>query len=137
MTTTKKKKAQTKSTVEKPRCSGTLTESQFWSMIRSHLRRLTLRWKPRNDYLLSIRTKYTGSNKRLKYVYTCDHCRNDFPRKEVEADHILECGSLRNSGDLKGFIERLLVEIDGWRCLCKPCHKKRTAESRRAKCLTE
>ncbi len=127
------KKKSTTAAQTKPRCSGTLTEAQFWSMIRSHLRRLSMRWLPRNEYLLSIRERYTGSNKRLKYVYPCSNCSERFARKDVEADHIRECGSLRCGADLQGFIERLLVEKEGWRCLCKPCHKIRTNESRRKK----
>lgn len=121
-----------KRVVEKVRCSGTLTESQFWGMIRSHLRRLTLRWKPRNEHMESIRLPAPEPG-RLKWVYPCSNCNGLFPRKEVEADHIVECGSLRGGSDLEVFILKLLVEKDGWRCLCKPCHKERTAASRKNK----
>ncbi len=113
----------------KNRCSGLLTESAFWSMIRSHLRRLSLRWKPRNEYITSVRKPYKGPDKRLKWLYQCEQCHEWFARKEVEADHKVEAGSLKCSEDVGPFIDRLLVEVDGWRILCRPCHKERTRMS--------
>lgn len=118
----------------KTRCSNTLTESQYWSMIRSHLRQLSLRWIPRSEHLIDVRKTNTGQyDKRIKFIYQCEQCTLWFPRKMVEADHRVECGSLRSAADVPGFIERLLVEKDGWRCLCKACHQSRTRASRRKK----
>ncbi len=118
----------------KTRASGTLTESAFWSMIRSHLRRLSLRWRPRNEYLISVRKPNDGSqDKRTKFIYRCELCNSWFARKDVEIDHKVECGSLKCADDVGSFIERLLVEAHGYRLLCKGCHQGHTNESRRNK----
>ncbi len=52
-------------------------------------------------------------------------------RKNIQADHVIECGSLRSFEDLPGFVERLLCEVDGLRLLCEMCHQERTNEERR------
>lgn len=59
--------------------------------------------------------------------YRCAKCGGDFPRKEVEIDHIVECGSLRSFDDLPGFVQRLFVEKEGFAILCKEnCHHRKT-----------
>ena len=44
----------------------------------------------------------------------------------ISVDHIIPAGSLRSAEDLKGFVERLFVEIDGLQCLCDDCHSVKT-----------
>ena len=53
--------------------------------------------------------------------------------KEIQIDHKIEAGSLTCGDDLKGFVERLFVEVDGLQILCnkrldgkESCHKKKT-----------
>jgi len=115
-----------KERVPKTRCSGTMTESAFWSWIRSALRRRTVYWKPVSEVKKDARRDYKGENKRQKYEYQCTSCQNWFPDKEVEVDHKIPAGSLRSSDDLKGFVERLFCEKDGLRVLCKNCHQEIT-----------
>lgn len=110
----------------KSRNMGTMTEAAFWSMLRSHLRRLSLRWKPRAECLKRARRTYKGPNKRQKWEYQCCICKAWYSGKEVEADHIVSCGSLKSFEDLAVFTERLLVEVDGWQCICKTCHNVKT-----------
>lgn len=140
--TTKKSKAQQKRFqyggkwytprgAELTRCSNTLTEAGFFSMIRNHARLLSVRWKPKNDYLISIRRPYTGTDKRTKYEYQCQMCLLWFVRKQIELDHIVECGALNCFEDIAGFYERLLCEIDGYQALCKPCHVTKTNSKRK------
>lgn len=117
----------------KPYNSGTMTEAAYWGMLRSHLRRLTLRWKPRNDALKKNRRANQGDNKRKKWQYLCYICKGWFYRDEVEVDHIVEAGSLRSYDDIGPFVKRLLPEVDGWGVVCIPCHKEKTAEARRKK----
>lgn len=120
----------------KTRNAGTMTESAFWGWIRSGLRRLSIRWRPRNEYLISIRRPYLGLGKRSKWEYPCELCQAWNIRAHVECDHRIPCGSLTCAEDLSGFVTRLFVETGGWRCLCRPCHLEVTAGERNAKKLT-
>ncbi len=115
--------------LERPYSSGTLTEAGFFGMIRSTLRRLSIRWKPRGDYLLSVRRPKVGGG-RSKFEYECQICYAWFIRAHIEVDHILACGSLRSFDDIGPFVKRLLCEKDGFRALCKECHLKITNEGR-------
>lgn len=114
----------------KTRCSGTLTECAFWGTVRSALRRISVRWKPRADYMISVRRASQNANRKLKYEYPCELCEGWFAREEVEADHRVPWGDLglgplceANAGK---YINWLLAEEYGWRSLCKTCHKKVT-----------
>lgn len=113
---------------EKPRASGTMTESAFWSYIRSALRQRSRFWKPIQLAKLKVRRKYNGSNKRQKYEYKCNSCKNWFPAKEVNVDHILPVGTLKASSDLPQFVDRLFCEEDNLQVLCGPCHDKKTSK---------
>lgn len=105
------------------RCSETMTEAAFFSWIRSHARRLSIRWKPRTDFLISVRRIAENvSNKRIKWEYNCNHCKEWFALKHIEVDHIIPVGSLQSFEDIGQFYERLLVEKEGYRCFCKGCH---------------
>lgn len=93
-------------------------------MIRSCLRQKSRWWKPIAEAKKAVRKTVRG--KRHKYEYQCNDCKKWFKDKEIEVDHIIEAGSLRNGDDLKGFVERLFCEIDGLVVLCKPCHRTKT-----------
>lgn len=118
--------------VEKTRGSGTYTESGFWGMIRAALRQKSRWWKPVKDTKDASRRPYKGTNKRLKWEYQCAKCKKWFQEKEIEVDHKIEAGSLRNGDDVKGFIERLFCEKDGLQILCKAdCHREKTLNAKK------
>lgn len=119
-----------KSKIEKPFCGGTLSTAGFFGMIRSALRRLSIRWKPRGDYLLTVRRPKIGGG-RSKFEYECQVCYNWFIRAHIEVDHIVACGSLRSFDDIGPFVKRLLCEKEGFRSLCKGCHLTITNEGRK------
>lgn len=108
-----------------------MTEAQFFSWIRSYARRLSIKWKPRTDYLKSVRRPYKGDNKRVKWEYPCHECRQWLILKNIEVDHIIPCGSLQSFDDIGVFYKNLLCEKDGYVTLCKPCHLKHTNEDRK------
>lgn len=114
----------------KPRNAGTLTESGFWSFIRSVLRRSSRYWKPIQQCRYSSRRPYKGSNKRQKFEYLCSSCGNYYPDKFISVDHQIPCGSLNKADDLPGFVERLFCESDNLCVLCDDCHKIKTAEDK-------
>lgn len=122
----KKKSAPKKIRVERTRNAGTLTESAFWSMIRSALRQKSRWWIPISKTKLKARRAYKGPNKIQKWEYQCAHCELWWKDKEVAVDHIVEAGELRSGKDLEGFIERLFCEEGGFQVLCKTCHHIKT-----------
>lgn len=114
--------------VLKPRNGGKWTEAQFWSWLRSQLRRSSMRWAPLYKALERVKRPNQSANKRLKWEFQCEECRDWFPRKGVEVDHEPPVGSLLSYDDLPRFVERLFCESDGLRVLCKVnCHAAKTA----------
>lgn len=110
----------------KNRNAGTFTEATFWSFIRNSLRRRSIVWKPITLCKEKAKRKYTGTNKRQKYEYQCNVCKQWFKSTEVSVDHINPVGTLRNANDLPHFVETLFCEIDNLQCICKECHDKKT-----------
>ena len=122
-----------KSRVAKTRNSGTMTESAFWSFIRSALRNKSRWWKPITECKQKARRPYTGSNKRLKFEYQCNECKGWYPDKQINVDHIIPAGTLTCSKDLAGFIERLFCEQENLQVLFEKCHNKKTADEKENK----
>ena len=119
--------------VPRTRNNFTLTESAFWGFIRSTLRNASRWWKPIAQCRADSKRAYKGTKKLQKWEYQCNHCKDWFMEKEIAVDHKIEAGSLTCGDDLKGFVERLFVEVDGLQILCnkrldgkESCHKKKT-----------
>lgn len=117
-----------KSKVIKNRNNGTLSESGFWSFIRSSLRQKSRWWKPIAQCKINNRRTYKGTNKRQKWEYQCNNCKKWFPDKKINIDHIIPAGALKCANDLPGFVERLFCEVDGLQILCEKCHDKKTLQ---------
>ncbi len=126
-----KKKRATK--VEKTRNAGTMTESAFWSFIRSGLRQKSRFWKPITQCKMKARRAYKGPLKRQKFEYKCNVCNEWFPEKKINIDHIIPAGSLRCAQDLPGFVERLFCEVDNLQCICEKCHNVKTQNEKNGK----
>ena len=118
--------------VPRTRGGGRYTDASFWAFIRSGLRAKHSRWAPRYAVLASAKRPYKGKNARQKFEYKCAVCKKYFLQREVEVDHLIPCGSLRSYEDLPGFVERMFVEEEGYRVVCKPCHLTITKESKLA-----
>lgn len=112
--------------VERTRASGTMTEAAFWGWLRSALRQKSRWWKPIAVAKNKARRVYKGANKRQKYEYQCNICKEWFPEKKINIDHITPAGSLNCAADLPGFVERLFCEEEGLQCLCEKCHNEKT-----------
>ncbi len=111
--------------VPRTRASNSWSEAAYWQFIRSHLRAMSMFWPPAHEVLKNGRRPYKGPDKRRKWEYQCEHCKQWFPEKQIERDHIVPCGSLKCYEDIPGFVERLLCEVDGYRLLCKKCNAAR------------
>lgn len=128
------KKAKTKRIVTvKTRNAGTMTESAFWSFIRSALRQKSRWWKPITQCKMASRRPYKGPNKRQKFEYQCSECKAWFAEKHINVDHIIPAGSLNNAQDLPAFVERLFCEKENLQVLCSGCHNKKTQEEKTKK----
>ena len=104
--------------VARTRNNGTMTEAAYFGKIRSVLRQGFRYWKPLRQCKADARREYTGDNKRQKWEYQCNDCKEWFTGKQVQVDHITPVGSLRSLDDLPAFVYRLTVE-EGYQILCK------------------
>jgi hypothetical protein len=117
--------------VAKTRNGGKWSESAYWGAIRSALRQKFRYWVPAIACLNSAKRPSQSKNKRLKSEYQCAECGKWKPRKEVQIDHIEECGSLKCYEDIVPFLKRLTPEsVSAFRVLCKICHQKFTNQQR-------
>lgn len=124
--------------VPKTRNGGTMTESQYFSKIRSSLRNGFRYFVPMQMALNKASRPSKSLNKRLKREYQCAKCKEWFPRKEVEIDHIVECGSLKCYEDIVPFLQRLTNEdVNAYQILCKPHHLVKTGEEKLKKLENE
>lgn len=121
--------SRTSKRVPRTRNAGTLTEAAFFSWLRTVLRRASLAWKPKRA---ALKKQATGGRIGRAQAYACASCGAVHKEKELEADHISPCGSLRGWEDLPRFASRLFVEEDGWQWLCKDCHADKTKRERGA-----
>lgn len=117
--------------VIRTRNANTWSESEFWSKIRSALRKVSMYWKPIQACKQGCKELYTGENKRQKFAYRCSICNKAVSEKELHIDHKIAVGSLRNSDDLKGFVDRLFVEeAQHFQCTCKDCNYSKATEEK-------
>lgn len=122
-----------KSRVEKTRAGNTWSESKYFGFIRSGLRRMSSRWPVKYQVMEEARRPYRGPDKRTKWEYQCNHCKQWFKTKDVAVDHIVPCGSLKTFDDLPRFVETLFCEKENLQVLCSGCHNIKTQEERNAK----
>ena len=117
--------------VARTRNAGTMTESSFWSMIRAALRQKSRWWKPIAKAKQEARRACKKRGKQ-KWEYQCNYCKQWFPDKKINVDHITPAGTLRCYADLPGFVERLFCEVDNLQVLCSNCHDKKTQDEKKA-----
>lgn len=102
------------------------TEARFFQFLRSALRQAFTKWPPKHKKVEKAKAK--SSNKRYKWRYRCESCGKYYPKKEIEVDHKVEAGSLKQFSDLPGFAERLFCGEEGLQILCKTCHNNKSKE---------
>lgn len=118
------KKKPRKSKVVKTKNNGTMSDRQFFQMLRHILRKRTVFWGP----ILTVRNRakiaYKGPNKRRKFSYICENCGGEFAANEVNVHHMIPAGELNKFEDLPGFCKRLFCEKEDLKLLCTKCHDK-------------
>lgn len=118
-----------KKKVVKPRVARTMnhftmTPSGFFGFLRSRLRKMSIAWIPIRECKKNVRIPYVGDNKRMKWLYVCEKCKEAVPEKCCAVHHLESCGQLKSFEDLPGFCKRLFCEIEGLILLCDSCHTK-------------
>ena len=108
---------------------GTWTQARMNSFIKSALRSASQRWPPRYSSLndACIGQKVNPKSGRLAKHYKCGDCKEFFPAKDVQVDHIKPI-----IDPVIGFqtwdilIENLFCEKENLQVLCKKCHLIKT-----------
>lgn len=128
-----KKKTTKRASVVRNRGGGRYTESEYWAFIRSGLRAKNNRWPVKYDCLNAAKRPYKGPNKRQKYEWQCNVCKEWVTGKEIQADHVIPSGRLSKPEDLMTFVPLLFCEMDNYQAICSTCHSIKTAEERKKK----
>jgi 5-methylcytosine-specific restriction endonuclease McrA len=110
--------------------NGEWTQARMNSFIKSALRSASQRWPPKYKVLSdSYRlTKINEKTGRMAKHYECNRCKELFPLKDVEVNHIIPIVPISGFDNWDGVIQRLFCEKEGMETLCKPCHKIITKE---------
>ena len=118
----------------KQRNAGRWTESRYKGFITSSLRAAFRKWPPKFDVLknAAVCKKINESTGRLATHYRCTKCRELFPQKQIQVDHVQPVVDTKKgfvSWDV--FIDRLFCEADNLQLLCKNCHKEKSKKERK------
>lgn len=115
---------------DKPYNSGQWTQARFNSFIKGALRSASVKWPPRYTVLSEayVGTKINKKTGRMCKHYKCNLCKDDFPQKDVEVNHIVPVIPVTGFTNWDEVIERMFCEKEGFEVLCKPCHKSITKQ---------
>lgn len=127
---TSKKPVKKRQRVPRTHAGGTWTKSRYFQFIRSALRQAFSRYPVKYQVKDQAKRELKHKKGRQKYEYQCSKCGRWFAGKEVEVDHIVPAGSLKDYDDLPGFVSRMFCEEDGLQVLCRECHKGKTLEDK-------
>jgi len=109
------------------------TEGRLKAFITSALRGAFRKYPPKYETLkeASVGKKINTKTKRLAEHYVCNSCKNEFPSKEVNVDHILPCVDTKTGFKTwDEFITRLFCDKSNLQVLCTTCHDKKSAIER-------
>jgi len=112
------------------------SNARFNSFIKSALRAASSRWPVKYVVLKEAATekKINWKTGRVAQHYQCASCKEEFPLKEVQVDHI---NPVINPAT--GFVSwdevitRMFCEKEGFQVLCKVCHAAKTLAERQHK----
>ncbi len=132
---TKKSTRARKGTLEEQATRDRLTA------LRSFLRRCWSKYPERYKAKTAAMRPNQGPNKKLKYEYQCNICKNWYQwlakkaaqkagKIGLSVDHIVPCGQLLADDDIGVFVMRLFCASSGLQVLCDTCHNKKTYEER-------
>ncbi len=101
-------------------------KTAWFTWLRGLLRRGWNKSPVKIEFLKENRRKIKNPAKKGKreiWGADCEVCGNTFPMKDIQVDHKIEAGSLRDFEDIEGFVIRLLAcEKEDLQLVCKGCH---------------
>lgn len=111
--------------MSKLRNNGEWTEARYNSFVKGGLRSASQRWPPKYKVLneACVGQKVNPASGRLAKFYTCNICKEDFPAKLVEVNHIIPVVPVTGFDSWDGVIERMFCEKEHLEVCCKPCHR--------------
>jgi hypothetical protein len=109
---------------------GEWTEARFNSFVKGGLRSASQRWPPKYRVLSQacVGTKLNVATGRMAKHYICNSCKNEFPAKNVEVNHIRPVVPVTGFDSWDGVVERLFCEAEGLEVVCKLCHRAITKQ---------
>lgn len=112
------------------------TEARRRAFIISTLRQGTRRFPAKYETLNEAKTEKKINTKtgRLAQHYLCNLCKNDFPAKDIQVDHIIEVvDPAVGFVDWNTYVERMFCAKENLQVVCVPCHKIKTQEANQSK----
>lgn len=115
------------------RNSGRWTDARYRTFIVSALRAASRKWPPKFE---TLQEAYAGQllnpkTKRISKHYKCKACKEIYPGKEVQVDHIQPVVSPTTGFTTwDEFISRLFCEKENLQVLCSECHNVKTKEEK-------
>jgi len=113
---------------------GEWTAARFRGFVVAALRTATRRWEPKYKALIEaeVGRRVNKTTNKLAKHYRCNHCKEVFPAKEVQVDHInpVVC-PVTGFENWDVFINRLFCEKENLQVLCKECHKIKTQQEKK------
>lgn len=94
------------------------TEAKFWSWYSSQLRRAWCHHPTKLDFIKSKRYLLQSGIQKLYHV-DCAICGEPTLLKNVEVNHKLACGNIKEDGYANRMFNVGYTDLE---CLCKPCH---------------
>jgi 5-methylcytosine-specific restriction endonuclease McrA len=112
------------------------SEARKKSFIISALRAASRRWPPKYITLNEAKTekKINPKTGRLAQHFLCASCKEEFPAKEIQIDHIKPVVDPKvGFVDWDVYIKRLFCERKNLQALCVGCHKVKSLKEKKKK----
>ena len=113
--------------------NGKWTQARFDSFIKSALRSASQRWPPKFNALADAKKgkRINLASGRLAEHYACAVCKNEFPAKEIQVDHIHPViDPTRGFISWDEVVKRMFCEKGDFQILCRQCHSKKSTVER-------
>ena len=108
------------------------SDAKFKGWIISLLRRGTMKFPPRNEALRAAKTEKKINEKtgRIAQHYRCAGCKEEFPAKGVQVNHIQPVVGDSGFIDWNTYIERMFCPVEKLNVLCSSCHDGATQQEK-------
>lgn len=94
--------------------------------VKPHIERISCKWAPRGKVLNNARRVSQLPDKRTKWEYQCNGCKEWFKKKYIQLDHIVPKGKYSKETFFV-WLDKLFCPASGFQVLCIPCHKQKSA----------